>query len=101
MVKGYELDKSVPIPTDYRSTDIKYPFDEMEIGDSFFIVPEYEDETVKRVGNRVAQARQSYQKRMARQGTEVKFTQRQWVEEDIAGLRVWRVPAEEEENGES
>ena len=106
MAKGYELDKSVPIPTDYRSTDIKYPFDEMEIGDSFFISPEYEDEDTKRLSNRIAQARQGYQKRMAKQGTEVKFTQRQWVEDyggkegPIAGLRVWRVPVEEE-NGES
>ena len=106
MAKGYELNKSVPIPTDYRSTENKYPFDEMEIGDSFFISPEYEEEDVKRLSNRVAQARQSYQKRVAKHGTEVRFTQRQRVEDDggkegpIAGIRVWRVPAEKE-NGKS
>ena len=52
------------------------------------------------MSNRVAQARQGYQKRMAKQGFEVKFTQRQWTEDEVAGIRIWRVPVEDE-NGEN
>jgi len=90
-MSDYEISKAVPIPTDFRSTELKYPFDEMLVGDSFFIIPEYEDETVKRLGNRIAQARQAYQKRKARLGVEVQFTQRLWTEDETAGYRVWRV----------
>jgi hypothetical protein len=87
----FNLDDHVPIPTDFHTTGTKYPFEEMGIGQSFFISPEYEDESVKRLGNRIAQARQSYQKRLAKQGNEVRFTQRLWTEDGIAGYRVWRV----------
>ena len=87
----YKISRAVPIPTDFRSTELKYPFDEMLVGDSFFIAPEYEDETVKRLGNRLAQARQAYQKRKARLNVEVQFTQRLWTEDETAGYRVWRV----------
>jgi hypothetical protein len=87
----YEISKGVPIPVDFRSTEMKYPFEEMLVGDSFFIAPEYEDENVKRLGNRLAQARQAYQKRKAKLGVEVQYTQRMWTENEVPGYRVWRV----------
>tara|TARA_R100001086_G_scaffold236180_1_gene159522 strand:- start:218 stop:493 length:276 start_codon:yes stop_codon:yes gene_type:complete len=87
----FKLTSNIPVPTDFRSTELKYPFEDMKVGDSFFIAPEYEDETVKRLSNRIAQARQSYQKRCIKQGNEVRFTQRMWVEEEVAGCRIWRV----------
>jgi|TARA_R100001530_G_scaffold954_2_gene1669 hypothetical protein len=87
----FKVDAGIPIPTDFRSTELKYPFETMGVGDSFFIQPEYEDETVKRLANRLAQARQTYQKRRARQGEEVKFTQRIRTENGVSGYRVWRV----------
>ena len=82
----FKLDSGIAIPTDFRTTELKCPFEE-----SFFVAPEYEDETVKRLGNRMAQARQAYRKRKAKQGDEVRFTQRQWTEDEVAGYRVWRV----------
>ena len=87
----FKIDSGIAVPTDYHSREFKYPFDDMDVGDSFFIQPEYEDETVKRLGNRVAQARQNYQKRCVRQGKEVQFTQRMRTEDNISGYRVWRV----------
>ena len=87
----FKLDSGIAIPTDFRSTELKYPFEDMRVGESFFVAPEYEDETVKRLGNRMAQARQAYRKRKARQGDEVLFTQRMWTEGEVAGYRVWRV----------
>jgi hypothetical protein len=87
----FKLDSGIAIPTDFRTTELKYPFEDMRVGESFFVAPEYEDETVKRLGNRMAQARQAYRKRKAKQGDEVRFTQRQWTEDEVAGYRVWRV----------
>ena len=87
----YKIDSGVPIPTDFRQTELKYPFDEMNVGDSFYISPRSEEENVKRLGNRIAQARQAYQKRMGKRGEEMRFTQRMWTEDGVAGYRVWRV----------
>jgi hypothetical protein len=87
----FKLDSGIAIPTDFRTTELKYPFEEMRVGDSFFAAPEYEDETVKRLAGRMAQARQAYRKRKAKQGEEVRFTQRQWTEDGVAGQRIWRV----------
>ena len=87
----FKIDSGIAVPTDFHSNQRKYPFEDMEIGQSFFVGPSYDDETQKQIGNRVAQARQSYQKRKAKQGDEVRFTQRKWTEDDILGQRVWRV----------
>ena len=101
----FKIDSGIAVPTDFHSNQRKYPFEDMEIGQSFFVGPSYDDETQKQIGNRVAQARQSYQKRKAKQGDEVRFTQRQWTEDDpdeireILGHRVWRVEPFKEENG--
>jgi len=91
MADNFIIDSGIDIPEDFHSTARKYPFEDMEVGDSFFAGPNYEEETQKQIGNRVAQARQSYQKRLAKQGTEVTFTQRMWTDAGVAGYRVWRV----------
>tara|TARA_R100000700_G_C3156849_1_gene133891 strand:- start:536 stop:838 length:303 start_codon:yes stop_codon:yes gene_type:complete len=94
---NYSIEDNVPIPDDFQRTPRKYPFHNMEVGQSVFIGPSYEGETQKQVGNRVAQARQAYQKRMAKQGVEVQFTQRMTFSPHdegtfaTAGYRVWRV----------
>ena len=36
----FEIDKSIPIPRDGRGMTVKYPFREMEVGDSFLISAE-------------------------------------------------------------
>ena len=87
----YEISNEYEIPTDFRTTESRYPFENMEVGQSFFIIPEYEEETLKRLSNRIAQARQAFQKRKARMGEEVQFTQRLRTENDETGYRIWRV----------
>jgi|TARA_R100001129_G_scaffold147803_1_gene109314 hypothetical protein len=85
------IDTDIAIPENYTGAPSKYPFEEMRVGESFFVGPNYEDETQKQIGNRIAQARQAYQKRCAKQGDEVAFTQRMWTDAGVAGYRVWRV----------
>jgi hypothetical protein len=83
-----KLDDNVPVPvgSDRRAAERKYPLSEMKVGQSFFL-PLEEGDDIKRMGNRISQARQGYQKR-----TEgVRFTQRIWEEDDVIGIRVWRV----------
>ena len=83
-----KIDKDVPVPvgSDRRSGAKKYPLGEMKVGESFFL-PMEEGDDIKRMGNRMSQARQTYQK--SNEG--VRFTQRIWEEDDIIGIRVWRV----------
>ena len=35
MTEQYKIDKNVPIPTSHGN--LKYPFDKLEVGDSFFV----------------------------------------------------------------
>ena len=71
---------------------LKYPFDEMNVGDSLFIPLKSEEENVKKLGNRIAQLRQAHQKRMAKRGEEVRFTQRMWTEDGVAGTEFGELP---------
>tara|TARA_R100001244_G_C5063176_1_gene109391 strand:- start:128 stop:409 length:282 start_codon:yes stop_codon:yes gene_type:complete len=87
----FEIEDDIPVPPDFHTGLRKYPFAEMKVGQSIFLAPEYEDESVKRLGNRVAQARQSYQKKMAKLKTPVQFTQRIDTKDETLGYRVWRV----------
>ena len=82
------IDDDVPVPagSDRRSAEQKYPLSQMKVGQSFFL-PLQEGDDIKRMGNRLSQARQGFQKR--NEGT--RFTQRIWEEDDIIGIRVWRV----------
>jgi hypothetical protein len=66
----FEIEKGIPIPTARRKWD-DYPFDEMEIGESFF-VPGSTSTAIAAVGNRHKPKR---------------FTARK--END--GVRVWRI----------
>ena len=91
MATDFVIDSGIAIPEDFHASTRKYPFEDMEVGSSFFAGPNYADETQKQIGNRVAQARQAYRKRLARQDIEVEFTQRMWSEEGYYGYRVWRV----------
>tara|TARA_R100001143_G_scaffold60746_2_gene60515 strand:- start:2450 stop:2731 length:282 start_codon:yes stop_codon:yes gene_type:complete len=91
MSNDFEIDTGIAIPEDFHTAARKYPFEDMNVGDSFFVGPNYEDETQKQIGNRVAQARQAYQKRRAKQGLERSFTQRMWTDAEVRGYRVWRV----------
>ena len=83
-----EIDDDVPIPvgSDRRSAEQKYPLSQMKAGQSFFL-PLQEGDDIKRMGNRISQARQGFQKR----NEGIRFTQRIWEEDDTIGIRVWRV----------
>ena len=52
-----------------------------------FFLPLEEGDDLKRMANRLSQARQSYQKR----NEGVRFTQRMWEKDDVVGIRIWRV----------
>ena len=94
----FKIDSGIAVPENFHTGTRKYPFEEMSAGDSFFIGPNYDDETQRQIGARVAQARQAYQRRCMKQNPPVQFTQRIWTNEETgeAGIRVWRVPVEEE-----
>jgi len=85
---GIEIEDDIPIPpgSDRRSVERKYPLAELKVGQSFFL-PLEEGDDLKRMGNRLSQARQGYQKR----NEGVRFTQRMWEKDGEVGIRVWRI----------
>ena len=85
---GIEIEDDIPIPpgSDRRSVERKYPLAELKVGQSFFL-PLEEGDDLKRMANRLSQARQSYQKR----NEGVRFTQRMWEKDGEVGIRVWRI----------
>ena len=85
---GIEIEDDIPVPpgSDRRSVERKYPLSELKVGQSFFL-PLEEGDDLKRMANRLSQARQTYQKR----NEGVRLTQRMWEEENTIGIRIWRV----------
>ena len=85
---GIEIEDDIPVPpgSDRRSVERKYPLAELKVGQSFFL-PLEEGDDLKRMANRLSQARQGYQKR----NEGVRFTQRMWEKDDVVGIRIWRV----------
>ena len=87
-IDDIKIDNDIPVPvgSDRRSGERKYPLKLLNVGDSFFIPLEKGDD-LKRMANRLSQARQTYQKR----NEGVRLTQRMWEEENTIGIRIWRV----------
>ena len=85
---GIEIEDDIPVPpgSDRRDVVRKYPLSDLKVGQSFFL-PLEEGDDLKRMANRLSQARQSYQKR----NEGVRFTQRMWEKDDVVGIRIWRV----------
>ena len=79
----YEIEKDIPIISPRMKRERKYPFQEMEIGDSFF-VPLNKKE-IKKKRNALMSAAHHYRNR--------KFSSRIMVSEKdvIIGIRLWRV----------
>lgn len=79
----FEIESGIDIPTSVRNRGSKYPFDKMEVNQSFF------------VGGKSSSS--LYQSaRRAAEKTGYKFTVRNWVEEyddgsEEEGVRIWRV----------
>ena len=85
---GIEIEDDIPVPpgSDRRSVERKYPLSELKVGQSFFL-PLEEGDDIKRMANRLSQARQTYQKK--HEG--VRLTQRMGEEDEQIGIRIWRV----------
>ena len=85
---GIEIEDDIPVPpgSDRRSVERKYPLSELKVGQSFFL-PLEEGDDIKRMANRLSQARQTYQKK--HEG--VRLTQRMWEKDEQIGIRIWRV----------
>ena len=80
LVSAYQIDRGIPMPPPCRGAAAKYPWREMEVGESFFVEASAKDAVVIR--SRVRSA--GYSQRLAH-GT--RFTVRT-VE---GGVRVWRI----------
>ena len=80
----YEVEKDVPVPDSRVDGRTKYPFYNMEIGDSFFI-PNVEDSQVLTVKSAAYAFRRRTQ-------TDYKFAFRR----ESGGVRIWRVAASDE-----
>jgi len=80
-----KIDKGIPLPTDMRN-ELKYPFAEMEVGDSIFFVLEEED-NANRMKNRLSQATRTFGRKS---DPERHFVIRYRLENEISGVRVWR-----------
>jgi hypothetical protein len=72
--RGIVIEKNVPIPTKARGGSL--PFDQMEVGDSFFVV-------------RSATGANAAIKK-AQEATKFKFTYRTVTEGGVKGVRIWR-----------
>ena len=82
---GITIDIGIPLPEDRRS-NTKYPFGNMEVGDSFFVALPTGD-IAERLKNRLSQASRTFGKK---QDPERKYILRTRLENEISGVRVWR-----------
>jgi len=81
VMKFHKIENNVPIPDVHSKS--KYPWPEMEVGDSVFIKAE-EGETPTRLNGIVSSSVRYYGRKTGR-----KFRTRVFSEEN--GIRVWRV----------
>lgn len=71
-----KIDKGIPVPP--RHGEAKYPYGQMQVGDSFFCSGPSQSNLASRAGH-VGHAMGA------------KFSVRKAVENGVAGFRVWRV----------
>lgn len=72
-----QIDKNVPMPEDTRTTASTYPFEQMEVGDSFFVPGKKRTQMDNACGH--------WRKKKG-----WKFTVNARTEEGVLGCRVWR-----------
>lgn len=82
MKHAFKIDKNVPIPSRSKHTVSKYPFAQLEVGDSFFAPGK------KNTG--FSGIVQNFY-RNHRDKTDCKFSIRTVVEKGVKGVRIWRV----------
>jgi len=75
----FKIDKNVPIPEGrWGKRRKKYPFDEMEVGDSFFIHGGKQES--------ITSIMRHWREKLGH-----KYTTRSVVENGVKGVRVWRI----------
>lgn len=82
----FKIEKNVPVPVSYTKNNLKYPFDQMEVGDSFFI-PFKEgqsNEEKRKITNAVSSSCFTYKR--AKKLNDITFATRMTKE----GVRCWR-----------
>lgn len=95
---SFTIDKGIPIPESVgrgRIGATKYPFDAMEVGDSFFIAEDHKKlaSTVSSANQRYAKPDPTGEQRKARNGQMVPktvLTRRYVVKQVEGGSRIWR-----------
>ena len=87
-----KVDKDVPVPAYTRvGRPSRYPWSEMEVGDSFF-VPVSEGEDIHKLRTSISGSRYAYTKGMVkRHGVEYRATIRTVTEGGVEGVRAWRL----------
>jgi len=83
----YHIQKEIPIPDRKRGGRPKYPWQSMDLGDSFFVPcrgkpPDTQRALIRRLLSSANVQRIHY-------GT--RFTARSVTENDVVGVRVWRI----------
>lgn len=73
-----KIDKDVPMPANAGSKSHVYPFQNMEVGDSFF--------AAGKTGDQLTNAAAHYRKRNS-----WGFSCRNTVENEVKGARIWRI----------
>ena len=93
--EGIELDTDIPIPKDTRRTrGSRYPWPIFQVGNSLFFTPDDDEDTSKRLKNRLDQSWRTHSKK---QDPKWNFTSRIALEIDPktkkerSGVRVWRI----------
>ena len=93
--EGIELDTDIPIPKDTRGTrGSRYPWPIFKVGNSLFFTPDDDEDTPKRLKNRLDQSWRTHSKK---QDPQWRFTSRFSAEVDpkskkeLSGVRVWRM----------
>lgn len=86
----YEIEKDIPIPPKMRGQNAKYPFNEMEIGDSVF-VPVEDVQNCNRPNSAVSSAANVYAKRSGKKMITRTIRENDEIKGRIIGFRVWRI----------
>lgn len=71
----FKIDKKMPMPYG-GNTQCRYPWRDMDVGDSFFVP----DKKITQIDSRTAQI-----------STGFRFAKRTVEENDIKGVRIWRI----------
>lgn len=80
-----EIDKGVPIPEKIQGPRLRYPFNYMEVGDSFFVPL-----NGRKAANVMSSISGSARSGRAASAGGRRFTSRRVTENGVPGIRCWR-----------